>query len=92
MVAAWFNQNPAVIETLIKYGANIKERDKDGMTPLMLAARDNQNPEAIETLIKHGADAKTKDKDGRTALDYAKENPIIYQTNAYWLLNQKMYE
>ena len=52
----------------------------------------NQNPKIIEILIKHGADVKSKHKSGKTASDYAKENPYIYRTNAYWLINDKMFE
>lgn len=65
---------------------------KDGETPLIVAAAANRNPAVIETLIKHGADVKAKDSSGKTALDYAQENLKIYRTDAYWLLNQKMYE
>lgn len=64
-----------------------------GATPLMWAVmHNNQNPKIIEILIKHGADVKSKHKSGKTALDYAKENPYIYRTNAYWLINDKMFE
>ena len=44
--------NPAVIESLLKAGADIKARDKFfGLTPLMWAAEDN-SPEVIELLLK----------------------------------------
>ena len=92
MFAAAFNQNPEVIETLIKYGAGVNDRSKYDMTTLMCAAGFNRNPRVIDTLIKHGADVKIKDDKGKTALDYAKKNPKIYRTKAYQLLSQKMYE
>ncbi|HCU59259.1 MAG TPA: hypothetical protein DIC64_04690 [Alphaproteobacteria bacterium] len=61
-------------------------------TPLIFASVFSSKPEIVELLINNGADTKIKDIDGKTALDYAKENPDIYQTNAYWLLNDKMYQ
>ena len=73
-------------------GTSVKERDEIGQTPLICASWYNQNPEIITTLLKHGADAKAKSNEGKTALDYAKDNPKIYQTEAYWELNQVMYE
>ena len=73
-------------------GTSVKERDEIGRTPLMYASWYNKNPEIITTLLKHGADAKAKSSEGKTALDYAKDNPKIYQTEAYWELNQVMYE
>ena len=42
-------------------------------------------PEMVETAIRNGVDVKAKDNSGKTALDYAKDNPNIYRTDAYWL-------
>ena len=92
ILASGNNQNPEIITTLLKHGASVNERDEDGWTPLMVASTFNENPEIITTLLKHGADAKAKSNEGKTALDYAKDNPKIYQTEAYWELNQVMYE
>ena len=49
-------------------------------------------PQVLEVLLKCGADTKERSDEGKTALDYAKENPNIYQTDAFWLLNDKTYE
>ena len=92
ILASESNQNPEIITTLLKHGASVKERDINGWTPLMSASNSNQNPEIITTLLKHGADAKARSNEGKTALDYAKDNPKIYQTEAYWDLNQVTYE
>lgn len=92
MLASAKNLNPEVITILLKNGANINDRDKLGSTPLMFASRFNSNPEIITTLLQNGADVKAKDTDGKTALDYAQENPKIYRTDAYWQMNNLMYE
>ena len=57
--AARYNENPAVIETLLKAGAVLEARDKEKLTPLHRAAWSNENPAVIETLLKAGADARS---------------------------------
>ena len=89
MNAALINQNPDIIETLIKYGADIEATEKHGLTALMVAVIKNKNPDIINILIKHDANVNVKDNTGNTALDYAKENPYIYGTDAYKLLEEK---
>jgi len=59
--AAAYNPNPEVITVLLKAGADIKARNKDGETALMLAAQYNQNPEVITTLLRAGADLEARD-------------------------------
>ncbi len=86
------NGSVEVVDFLIKSGAKINIQDNGGQTALMRACMHNKQSDVVKTLIKHGANVKVKDKDGKTALDYAKDNPYIYRTDAYWLLNDKMYE
>jgi ankyrin repeat protein len=74
--------NPEVITALIKGGANINAKDKNGLSPLMYAALSNTNPEVITTLLNHRADAKIKDNSGKTAVDYARANADLVNTNA----------
>ena len=53
------NENPAVIETLLKAGADPGMRGMPGVdkdTPLHWAAWSNENPAVTETLLKAGAD------------------------------------
>ena len=58
--AASSNENPAVIEALIKGGADPMARDIAEQTPLHYAASSNENPAVIETLLKAGADVKAR--------------------------------
>jgi len=76
---AGVNQNRKVITTLFKAGTDINTPNKDGRTPLMLAAETNKNPEVITTLLRAGADIENTDKNGYTPLLYAasKNNPEV---------------
>jgi len=82
------NPNPAVITTLIKAGADVNERDYFGMTSLILAARHTTHPEVITTILKLGGDPKVKDNEGKMAIDYARENPRLQNTEALRQLEQ----
>ena len=64
----------------------------NGLTPLMYAAATSKNTKIIELLLQYGADVRIRDVQKRTALDYAKSNPDIYNTDAYWRINDRMYE
>ena len=89
MYAAGYNQNPQVITTLLKAGADINARDRyNNMTPLMYAAWFNQNPELITTLLDAGADAKAKSSVGKTAFDFAQYNLKLIGTAAHRKLEE----
>jgi hypothetical protein len=55
-----------IIETLIKYKADVNARDEKGRTPLGLAVE-------FETLIKYNADVNARDEKERTPLGLAEE-------------------
>ncbi len=55
---------------LLKAGADINEKDRQGMTPLMIAVQ-HSNYQIINDLIDQGARTDIKDKKGRTVFDYA---------------------
>ncbi len=65
MFAARNSNNPAVIETLIKLGAQVNAKSHMG-TALVDAAADNTNPGIVQVLLKYGA--HTKMRDGLTPL------------------------
>ncbi|MGA2612124.1 MAG: ankyrin repeat domain-containing protein [Spirochaetia bacterium] len=78
------NQNPLVITTLLKAGADINARDTAfGGTALVWAAGWNQNPEVITVLLAAGADINAMDNYGRTPLMAAardNRNPEVLTT------------
>ena len=79
-LAAFYNENPAVIEALLAAGADVKAQDKYKRTPLHRAAQFNENPAVIEALLNAGADPKTENNLGQTPLhDAARytENPEV---------------
>ena len=66
-VAALFNPNPDVINTLVDAGADLEAVTENPMTPLLLACSDNQNLEVAERLAELGADIEAYSPDGITA-------------------------
>ena len=64
--------NTEEVELLLDRGANIETKDKDGLTPLMIAAKWGKT-ETVELLLDRGANIETKDKDGLTPLMIAAE-------------------
>lgn len=82
MNAASYNENSAIVDIILKNGADINVRNSVGATALMLASLHNKNPDVIDTLIRHGSDVNTRDENGKTALIYAckNDNPDIIRT------------
>ena len=72
--AAWSNPSPAVVEVLLKAGADVNAKDSEGWTPLHAAAWSNQSPAVLEVLLKAGADVNAKSTDGVTPLHNAAAN------------------
>jgi len=84
----WKKATVADVQKEIKNGGDVKARSEEEKTalwtPLMFASSYNSDPKVIEILIKHGADVKVSDKEGKTAIDYAKDNEKINESNIYW--------
>jgi len=58
-----------ILDLLLRAGADINSKARNGTTPLMLAIR---NPAHVQFLLKRGAVVNQRDDDGKTALDRAK--------------------
>jgi len=72
-----------VIAMLLKAGADANAGCVwSGMTPLMEAAL-RASPEVIIAMLEAGADANARDNDGRMAIDYARYNPNLANTDAF---------
>ncbi len=69
---------------------NVLNPEED-MTPLMIAARDSSSPLVLQALLRGGAKVKLYDAKGQTALDYAKSNSSIANTDVYWKMNELLY-
>ncbi len=62
--------SPFALTLLVAADADLNKEDKDGDTPLILAAVEG-HAKTVKMLIENGADLNKKDKDGGTALIYA---------------------
>ncbi|WP_265033965.1 ankyrin repeat domain-containing protein [Wolbachia endosymbiont (group A) of Sicus ferrugineus] len=60
-------------EYFIQKGADVNAKDKDGNTPLHLAAMKGKI-DVVKILLEYNADVNTKNNEGRTALYYAANN------------------
>ena len=66
-------EGTAVLDALLKAGADVNHQSDEGTTALMEASKTISRGyvDHIDLLLKAGADRALKDKTGRTALDYA---------------------
>jgi ankyrin repeat protein len=76
--AHWREEDVASLKTLIKAGADINFKNKDGRTALMFMA-DLARTVQVQNLLKLGADAKLTDNKGKSALHYA----ALASSNSY---------
>lgn len=73
LMKASANGHGQVVDILIKAGADLNAKDKDGKTALMFATI-NKKTAVAKMLLDAGADKSLRDNDAKTAKDYA----IIY--------------
>lgn len=83
---------PETVQILIDAGADPNVKDSFDSTLLHDAAQHIKNPEIIQTLINAGADVEATDQHGHTPFYYAKENTALFDTPAYWALNNAQYQ
>ncbi|CAH1257944.1 FANK1 [Branchiostoma lanceolatum] len=67
---AALNGDQQIAQLLIKAGADVNKRDKDGKTPLMIAAL-NGHKKLVQLLVESGADFKVKNEFGSRAVEMA---------------------
>ena len=85
LLSVWdkeFQQSTAeYIRVLISEGANVNAKDKDGRTPLMLAAAKSSTPGIVALLLEKGAELEARSTYGWTPLMIAARNssPEIVQ-------------
>ena len=91
LMAASSNPNLEVMSYFLKQGHNVNYTNSSGMTVLMRTAEYCTNPEMISLLLSAGADPKQKDFEGKTALDYARDNEALVDTQPFWQLNDATY-
>ena len=74
-------ENPAVIEAMLKAGADPRAKNNLGQTSLHQAARHNENPAVIQVLLSNAGSPRGRDIFGRTPVHYAanNENPAVIQ-------------
>ena len=75
-----------MITTLLAAGADLRAQAQVDVTPLHIAAS-RGSPEAITTLLAAGADPLARDMGGRRPIDWVGEDSSLYDTAAYWQLN-----
>ncbi|AGO14181.1 AaceriAER388Cp [[Ashbya] aceris (nom. inval.)] len=69
---AAYQGDPATVEVLLKFDANVRVVDSGGFTPLHWATVKG-NPHVLKDLIEHGSDVFLKNNDGKNALMIAQE-------------------
>ncbi|XP_065584416.1 putative ankyrin repeat protein RF_0381 [Artemia franciscana] len=65
------------VECLLKYGAYVNSKEKDGMTALHYASR-NGDKECVATLLEHGSDIDITNINDHTAFDVAVDDTAVY--------------
>lgn len=90
--AARDNENPAVIEALVRAGADVQALNENARMPLVSAAGWNENPAVIEALLAVGADPMARNAQGKTPWDLAQGNEVLKGSDAYQRLNEARFE
>ncbi len=78
---------PEMIDALLRNGADPNDTTISGFNPFMRACRFNKHPQVIDVFLQNKANVRAR-FNGNTALDYAKDNPHIFESEAYWRLHE----
>ncbi len=73
LMVAIENNDPDMIEALVKRGADVNGRGGSDITPLMFAAIGG-SPRVVQALLDAGADVSLRDNQGKTALAFAEQD------------------
>jgi len=75
------------LEMFLERGADVNARSDNGLTALMLSVMYHSSyynsTEEIILLLESGADAAARNSEGRRAIDYARNNPRLANTDAF---------
>lgn len=74
-----------LIQTAFELGANVHQKNAEGLTPLHLAAMKAKSPRLLQLLLKKGANKANETEFGETAYDLAKENEMLKKQNIEFL-------
>ena len=81
--------NVAMTEFLLNRGADVKKKNKRGLSPLGIAAK-YENKKMIDLLLDYGADVNVTDNRGKKPVDYVKSEELKEMlTSKDKSLNQK---
>ena len=84
--AAAENGETEIIELLVSQGCLVDSRNREGLTPLMMAALYDE-PSTFQMLLQNGADPSLKDNDGLSPLHYAAKVVVhLLSTTCYHLV------
>lgn len=79
---------PDAINQILETGAKVNARDQFGLTPLIASALLSSDPDVLEALLDAGADQSARDKAGLKAIDYARKNQELIESEVMVKLSQ----
>ncbi len=84
MAAADFHKSGLrTVRALLSEGAAVNAQNAYGLSALMIAARFSTDPRILEELLAAGAEADSEDRLGKTALDHARGNRDLRNTEVF---------